>query len=1302
MNKRISTLLAAALVAGGVSASATTSIGNMVTGVKTGDLVTLNAGKKFVSINESKLDFTKLADLVSGDAEAAFSGIWEITVIPSQETSGTPTYSFVNKLTGLPFAVELKTNNKGESTAVAAYDEDGETVWAFNSKLGLYHVTKDSTFFFGSGYRLKAVKGGLEAALAAGGASVVTPALVDEDLKLTLTPKIFNQITTSGKLFFSNKKDVLNPTIENYLKTQKWTAASAISGEGEDATDFILKVQGTETATKGPKVLVVDTAYYDIANKLHHMILDTLGTKPVYDKDGVLKADYANAKYCIVKKNGEEDKVIALRPIETASFRGEYFLANDSVVLYANYEPEAVDVEAIEAGDAIEAVAAFYTYNKKQYATFEEVKAAVNAAIDAAQLSSVNDVTKKVQAWKEAQNNSYKTYTVTYVEGVTKASEKYMFAGSNKGSLTKLQTAAKAVVNKLELSEAAKTAVNEQIDAWTAKSTEGYSIDVDVLSLTAAERTTLVEANIVGEYIPAVPATIPEKYVIEEEEYATFKAAQNAVITAVTTDAKKTADTRKSDVKKWKAEVASQQTSDKKFKVTYTAAVAGGEAIAAEPAYRGIQTKEVGENLGHIALTPLDANKIVITPAYDNNIESEELATAANFILPLIQPDYTLDLEDGRITVADDVYTIQNEEGRYLAVPIYTNGNLHEWVKLIDDFQNPDHMPAYQWVVLKDRKNNDKSAITLYNREYNTTIKAQLYLTEDNDTIATTEDYYLRQAKALTFNAVSASAKADSLLGYKNLDGESLPVLRYTFNHFSPYDATQYIGVSSKDSIMVVKDTKTSFTIHEHMLWDAEKGMNVLQHVHYGFNVTEDVAERIPGLKNLYRTAYYMTVKEPGHLNYGVYAPNKDDKFYVNKQPYEGGSLFYFKENNCDETSEYYALISTDSYCRAGVAENTKDATLKYTLYDDVNVSVFAIEVNDSPLYRTLYKADGSLAGVDTIKIFSQNNADEFLGVESNPAYMVKDINFLGLETAKSGVGYGLIADSVRVNRGYGYIKPQYLLSIDREVVVGEDAVPCPEHGFDPNCPHWTPGTASFVRAKFLVNTVDSVNAGKKEYTWSKNDKYIRPAFVDAIHMGDSLYILKDQFAGIETEKIDMAAIIKANNDSKTKGRYIIGLDSDAHKKCTFSFRFADPAAYADDAEKDAFLIESMPWYAGDDIAPSDAWWIRLQNNVIVIANEEFTGTWDDAMLFDLASLSEGDKLATDNETIATSEVTVIAGEGQVTIANAAGKKVVISNILGQTVANTVITSDNAVIAAPQGVVVVAVEGEKAVKAIVK
>lgn len=85
------------------------------------------------------------------------------------------------------------------------------------------------------------------------------------------------------------------------------------------------------------------------------------------------------------------------------------------------------------------------------------------------------------------------------------------------------------------------------------------------------------------------------------------------------------------------------------------------------------------------------------------------------------------------------------------------------------------------------------------------------------------------------------------------------------------------------------------------------------------------------------------------------------------------------------------------------------------------------------------------------------------------------------------------------------------------------------------------------------------------------------------------------------------------------------------------------------------------------------------------------------AMVFTL-----GDETPTANEGVEVSEVKVIAGEGNVTIAGAQGKKVVISNILGQVVANTVIASDNATIAAPAGVVVVAVEGEAAVKAIVK
>ena len=102
--------------------------------------------------------------------------------------------------------------------------------------------------------------------------------------------------------------------------------------------------------------------------------------------------------------------------------------------------------------------------------------------------------------------------------------------------------------------------------------------------------------------------------------------------------------------------------------------------------------------------------------------------------------------------------------------------------------------------------------------------------------------------------------------------------------------------------------------------------------------------------------------------------------------------------------------------------------------------------------------------------------------------------------------------------------------------------------------------------------------------------------------------------------------------------------------------------------------------------------------------HDDHTGSIDeimrDAQIF---SLSEGDDVPTSNEAIdAESTVKVVAVNGGIQVLNAAGKTVTVTNVLGQTVASTVVSSDNATIATPAGVVVVAVEGEAAVKAIVK
>ena len=91
-----------------------------------------------------------------------------------------------------------------------------------------------------------------------------------------------------------------------------------------------------------------------------------------------------------------------------------------------------------------------------------------------------------------------------------------------------------------------------------------------------------------------------------------------------------------------------------------------------------------------------------------------------------------------------------------------------------------------------------------------------------------------------------------------------------------------------------------------------------------------------------------------------------------------------------------------------------------------------------------------------------------------------------------------------------------------------------------------------------------------------------------------------------------------------------------------------------------------------------------------------FTNSKKEALV---VTLGEGD--ATANEAIAAENVAVIAGEGVVTVKGAAGKQVVVSNILGQVIANKVATSDEETIAVAAGVAVVVVDGE-ATKVVVK
>jgi hypothetical protein len=162
-----------------------------------------------------------------------------------------------------------------------------------------------------------------------------------------------------------------------------------------------------------------------------------------------------------------------------------------------------------------------------------------------------------------------------------------------------------------------------------------------------------------------------------------------------------------------------------------------------------------------------------------------------------------------------------------------------------------------------------------------------------------------------------------------------------------------------------------------------------------------------------------------------------------------------------------------------------------------------------------------------------------------------------------------------------------------------------------------------------------------------------------------------------------------------------------------FQFRLVDPEGIEDtkNAQSRAFLLESRhnEGFKPDgtaepieEMGPRYGRWIQELNGVMIVSQliDKDVALQNGAGIFNVLA---GDEKAVGNGLAPTvSTVKVIGEAGAVTILNAAGKRVAISNILGQTVAGTVISSDNATIALPKGIVVVAVEGEAAVKAIVK
>ena len=409
---------------------------------------------------------------------------------------------------------------------------------------------------------------------------------------------------------------------------------------------------------------------------------------------------------------------------------------------------------------------------------------------------------------------------------------------------------------------------------------------------------------------------------------------------------------------------------------------------------------------------------------------------------------------------------------------------------------------------------------------------------------------------------------------------------------------------------------------------------------------------------------------------------------------------------------------------------------------------VFALVQSNRPLYRDLVKTgyadlvNNGKKAIDIKTVDASGTAGDESLIEDSHSSQSKlyNMNYLGVENyGNPSKNEGFYVDFVQASKNSRM--PQYMFVVAADSVPAYEYCDCGidghlQHGINSGCGH-SENYAGYVAGRFLVNFNDSVKAsidklipGIDKFSFNN---YTRLGFVEAVHRGDSLYVLKAPYT---LDMIMDASANKAENGRKYIRPTYLSKDSAGvvydlitltgeHNNVAFALRNTGDAE-GENGES-SFLIESndapnengKPHSIYSKVGSFAGAWIKIHNNVPVLAKikdkngnhntGDTTDSWlnmgdwvtggtegeliNQAARFTFKSI-EKDANATANEEIATSSVVVAGVDGAVVVKGAEGKTVIVSTILGKVVANEVLTSDNATIAAPAGIVVVTVDGE--------
>lgn len=363
---RFSTFLAAFLVASGFSfnvlAAGPTGAGSLIE-LKGNECILLNIPSSLSDLaivpNGDLLTVTEIVpeggSVSMSDFETLNRQLWTVYILSTPTEDGNVlSYRFVNKHTGQLLSIKLQTDVKQNGTTPAVtsagvnIDPAGNSEWSWDTTNGyLYAIKGDSIFWLENDLKLKSVKGNSLSDIVGTTQLKINANTFSETDYVSLTPQLFNELLTTydRQLFFNNDKNV-SAGETNVLTDVNWTALPAVtsfdgSNISEDvATEFYLFNGVVVEDSEKKQFLQVSPSFYNTENTLSVLKVDTVNYEPEFETN-------ATTGLTEVKPLVTTDYNLVgagVNAVLSANFSGEYYLAQDSLVLFAVNKPALIPV----------------------------------------------------------------------------------------------------------------------------------------------------------------------------------------------------------------------------------------------------------------------------------------------------------------------------------------------------------------------------------------------------------------------------------------------------------------------------------------------------------------------------------------------------------------------------------------------------------------------------------------------------------------------------------------------------------------------------------------------------------------------------------------------------------------------------------------------------------------------------------------------------------------------------------------------------------------------------------------------